>query len=176
MTDRPTYEQAREIAEVVAGAFNSGEVQTVEVVYTQFLSVGSQRVVTRRFMPLDAEALSGQEGSGPVYEFEPGPGQILERLLPRYVEARLFAALLEASASQHAAQQRAMKAATDNAEDLIVSLSRVMNRARQDAITTEIMEIVGGAEALRRSKARQAGVEPDLLIDEVQIQDLFRVR
>jgi F-type H+-transporting ATPase subunit gamma len=127
-------------------------------------------------MPLDAEALTGQEGAGPIYEFEPGPGQILERLLPRYVEARLFAALLEASASQHAAQQRAMKAATDNAEDLIVSLSRVMNRARQDAITTEIMEIVGGAEALRQSKARAAGFEPDLLLDRTIDTDLFQAR
>jgi F-type H+-transporting ATPase subunit gamma len=176
VTDRPTYEQAREIAHVVAGAFNDNEIQTLEVVYTQFLSAGSQRVVTRRFLPLDAEALTAEEGAGPLYEFEPGPGDILERLLPRYVEARLFAALLEASASQHAAQQRAMKAATDNAEDLIVSLSRVMNRARQDAITTEIMEIVSGAEALRRSKADAAGVEADLLLDETTSGDLFEIR
>jgi F-type H+-transporting ATPase subunit gamma len=77
---------------------------------------------------------------------------ILERLLPRYVEARVYAALLNAAASEHAARQRAMKSATDNAEDLIVSLTRVMNRARQDAITTEIMEVVGGAEALRTGK------------------------
>jgi F-type H+-transporting ATPase subunit gamma len=176
VTDRPTYEQAREIGEVVAAAFNEGEVDTVDVVYTQFLSAGSQRVVTRRFMPLDTEALTGQEGAGPLYEFEPGPGQILERLLPRYVEARLFAALLEASASQHAAQQRAMKAATDNAEDLIVSLSRVMNRARQDAITTEIMEIVGGAEALRQSKRGVTDVRADLLVDRTIDTDLFQAR
>ncbi|MGH9119504.1 MAG: F0F1 ATP synthase subunit gamma [Acidimicrobiales bacterium] len=176
VTDRPTYERAREIGEVVAAAFNDAAVDTVEVVYTQFLSAGSQRVVTRRFMPLDAEALTGPEGAGPLYEFEPGPGQILEHLLPRYVEARLFAALLEASASQHAAQQRAMKAATDNAEDLIVSLSRIMNRARQDAITTEIMEIVGGAEALRRSRAAAAGVEPDLLLDQTTPGHLFEIR
>jgi F-type H+-transporting ATPase subunit gamma len=175
VTDRPTYEHAREIAEVVAEAFNSGEVQTVEVVYTQFLSAGSQRVVVRRFMPLDVEALADAEGAGPVYEFEPGPDVILDRLLPRYVEARLFAALLEASASQHAAQQRAMKAATDNAEELIVSLTRVMNRARQDAITTEIMEIVGGAEALRQAQADKSGDEPDLLIDRTSAANLFGV-
>src|SRR5439155_210893 len=84
-----------------------------------------------------------------AYEFEPGPEEILERLLPRYVEARIFAALLNAAASEHAARQRAMKAASDNADELTVSLTRVMNRARQDAITTEITEIVGGAEALR---------------------------
>ena len=107
----------------------------------------------RRFMPLDDRRRSRPPPSdGPTadYEFEPEPDEILDRLLPRYVEARLFAALLEASASVHAAQQRAMKSATDNAEELITKLSRVMNRARQDAITTEIMEIVGGAEALRQ--------------------------
>src|SRR5205085_4562818 len=82
------------------------------------------------------------------YEFEPSPTEILERLLPRYAEARVYAALLNAAASEHAARQRAMKAATDNADELITTLTRVMNRARQDAITTEIMEIVGGAEAL----------------------------
>jgi F-type H+-transporting ATPase subunit gamma len=176
VTDRPTYAQAQEIAEPVAAAFNEGELGTVDVVYTQFLSAGSQRVVVRRFMPLDVEALSRAEGAGPVYEFEPGPDVILHRLLPRYVEARLFAALLEASASQHAAQQRAMKAATDNAEDLIVNLTRVMNRARQDAITTEIMEIVGGAEALRKAKAAEKGEEPDLLLDRTSPEHLFRAR
>ena len=82
------------------------------------------------------------------YEFEPSPGAILESLLPRYAEARVYAALLNAAASEHAARQRAMKAATDNAEELIRNLTRVMNRARQDTITTEIMEIVSGAEAL----------------------------
>jgi F-type H+-transporting ATPase subunit gamma len=101
-------------------------------------------------MPLDEETLdrSGAQSGG--YEFEPSPVEILDRLLPRYVEARVYAALLNAAASEHAARQRAMKAATDNADDLITSLSRVMNRARQDAITTEIMEVVGGAEALRK--------------------------
>ena len=89
------------------------------------------------------------DGVSASYEFEPSAATILESLLPRYVEARIFAALLNAAASEHAARQRAMKSATDNADELIKSLSRVMNRARQDAITTEIMEIVGGAEALR---------------------------
>ena len=88
--------------------------------------------------------------------YEPGPDAILETLLPRYAEARVFAALLNAAASEHAARQRAMKAATDNAEELIRGLTRVMNRARQDAITTEIMEIVGGAEALRAGRKREA--------------------
>jgi F-type H+-transporting ATPase subunit gamma len=90
----------------------------------------------------------GVSPAGAGYEFEPDPTTILDELTPRYVEARVWAALLNAAASEHAARQRAMKAATDNAEELIKNLTRVMNRARQDAITTEIMEIVGGAEAL----------------------------
>lgn len=167
--DQPTYEQARELAQTVAASFDSGEVDTVELIYTQFLSAGSQRVVTRRVMPLDTSALEAAEGGGSLYEFEPGPGAILGRLLPRYAEARLFAALLDASASFFAAQQKAMKSATDNAEELKKTLTRIMNRARQDAITTEIMEIVGGAEALRQSGAGK----DDLLIDEVNPEDLF---
>jgi F-type H+-transporting ATPase subunit gamma len=99
--------------------------------------------------PAAAAADAGPSGD---YEFEPDPGTILETLLPRYVEARLYAALLNAAASEHAFRQRAMKSATDNAEELIKSLSRIMNRARQDSITTEIMEIVGGAEALSGGK------------------------
>src|SRR5262249_35270341 len=101
---------------------------------------------------IDTSGLRDAAAAGPraVYEFEPEPDGILARLLPRYVEARLFAAMLDAAASEHAARQRAMKAATDNAEELIRRLTRVMNRARPDAITTEIMEIVGGAEALRQ--------------------------
>jgi F-type H+-transporting ATPase subunit gamma len=171
VTDQPTYEQAREIAQAVAAAFNAGEVDAVHVVYTQFLSAGTQRVTQRQLMPLDSSTLddAADEGASAAYEFEPSPDLILSRLLPRYAEARLFASLLDASASEHAARQRAMKAATDNAEELIKSLSRVMNRARQDAITTEIMEIVGGAEALR-----QAGnAEGDLLIDKLTNTDLL---
>ncbi len=169
VTDQPTYEQAREIAAAVSAVFDSGEVDVVELVYTQFLSAGSQRVVTRRLMPLDTSALEGSEGGGSSYEFEPGPDLILERLLPRYAEARLFAALLDASASEHAARQRAMKSATDNAEELKKTLSRIMNRARQDAITTEIMEIVGGAEALRSATTDEDTSFPDNITPE----DLF---
>jgi F-type H+-transporting ATPase subunit gamma len=170
VTDQPSYEQAREIAAAVSTVFNNAEVDAVEVVYTQFLSAGNQRVVVRRLMPLDTSALeSASEGVPASYEFEPSPDVILERLLPRYAEARMFASLLDASASEHAARQRAMKAATDNADELQKSLTRVMNRARQDAITTEIMEIVGGAEALRQSDSG----EPDLLVDHLVSQDLL---
>jgi F-type H+-transporting ATPase subunit gamma len=98
------------------------------------------------------EGGDGKSASGREYEFEPNPDQILDALLPRYVEARVYAALLNAAASEHAFRQRAMKSATDNAEELIKNLSRIMNRARQDAITTEIMEIVSGAEALSADK------------------------
>ena len=105
-----------------------------------------------RSRPTSAEAAEKRRGPPADYEFEPAPGDILDRLLPRYVEARLFAACSTRRPSEHAARQRAMKSATDNAEELITKLSRVMNRARQDAITTEIMEIVGGAEALRQGQ------------------------
>src|SRR5207248_5078942 len=117
------------------------------------LSRGSQRVITSRLLPLEAKSLKEGRSAGPQadYEYEPEPTQILERLLPRYVEARVFAALLEAAASEQAARQRAMKAATDNAEELIKNLSVDANKLRQAGITTEIMEIVGGAEALRQA-------------------------
>ena len=154
-SDNPSYEDARRIASHVAPRFVDGELDLVQLVYTRFVTAGTQEVVVRPLMPLGEEELDSAaataEGPGGGYEFEPSPAEILDRLLPRYVEARVYAALLNGAASEHAARQRAMKAATDNAEDLIVSLTRVMNRARQDAITTEIMEVVGGAEALRSS-------------------------
>lgn len=150
-TDNPTYENAREIGQTAVKLFLDGEVDQVKLVYTRFVSAGTQEVVMRPLVPLDREFMAGGDGTtatGATYEFEPNPSVILESLLPRYVEARVYAALLNAAASEHAFRQRAMKAATDNAEELIRNLTRVMNRARQDSITTEIMEIVGGAEAL----------------------------
>lgn len=150
-TDSPSYAIAKEIGEYVTGLFTSGEVDRVELVYTRFISAGNQEVVQRPLVPLDTKTAEGGDGksaAGHDYEFEPTPELILETLLPRYVEARVYAALLNAAASEHAFRQRAMKAATDNAEELIKNLSRIMNRARQDSITTEIMEIVGGAEAM----------------------------
>jgi F-type H+-transporting ATPase subunit gamma len=148
MSDTPRYEDARQVAEVVTDAFVDGDVDQVRLVYTRFLSMASQRVVVRRFMPLQAVPAEGGDGPTADYEYEPAPGAIFDRLLPRYAEARLYAAMLDAAASEHASRQRAMKAATDNAEELTVKLSRQMNRARQDAVTTEISEIVGGAEAM----------------------------
>jgi F-type H+-transporting ATPase subunit gamma len=155
----PSYEDARDIAGSLLAPFEAGEFDLVQTVYTRFVTAGRQEVVVRPLLPLDREGFEGHAKGGPdaggadglagSYEFEPNPEAILDELLPRYAQARVYAALLNAAASEHAARQRAMKAATDNADELIRSLSRVMNRARQDAITTEIMEIVGGAEALQ---------------------------
>jgi len=173
-SENPTYEDAREVASAVTARFEAGEYGQVRMVSTQFLSVGTQRVKDATYLPLervtDAAGSSSDDG-GPSgdYEFEPDPSEILERLLPRYAEARLFAALLDAAASELANRQRAMKSATDNAEELITKLSRVMNRARQDSITTEIMEIVSGAEALRQG----ASGSEDLLLDTTNARELF---
>lgn len=170
-SEQPRYEDAKRVAAAVTGPFEDGRYDRVEVAYTRFVSAGSQVVELVPLMPLDREELGLAEAAGEEsaevsagYEFEPEPGAILERLLPRYVEARLFAAMLDAAASEQAARQRAMKAATDNAEDLITTYTRRMNRARQDAITTEIMEVVGGAEALRGGEHVQD--EPDRLLAE----------
>jgi F-type H+-transporting ATPase subunit gamma len=132
-------------------------------VYTKFVSAGRQEVVVEPLLPLESveeEVPAAEHAAGEAaadYEYEPGPDAILETLLPRYTESRIYAALLNAAASEHASRQRAMKAATDNAEELILTYRRRMNRARQDSITTEIMEIVGGAEALSQG----AGDEHD---------------
>jgi F-type H+-transporting ATPase subunit gamma len=151
-TQNPSYEDARRVAEAVIGPFQSGALDLVQLTYTRFISAGRQEVVIVPLLPLPALESAAPAEPGELkasYEFEPQPEEILDALLPRYAEARIYAALLNAAASEHAARQRAMKAATDNADELIRALSRVMNRARQDAITTEIMEIVGGAEALQ---------------------------
>ena len=174
ISDTPTYDAAREVADVVADKFTSGEVDRVILSYMEFISLGSQKVAVRRFLPLVSMEAVAEEGSGTGeavagFEFEPSPDGVLESLLPRYVESRLFSALLDAAASEHANRQRAMKAATENAEELIVKLARAMNRARQDAITTEIMEIVSGAEALREDK-----VDPEeLLLLHTHPEELF---
>lgn len=154
VSERPTYEDARKVVAAVIPPFEAGELDQIELVYTRFVSLGSQSVEVRQLVPLVADDLDGGSGetSGErtVYEFEPEPEEILDRLVPSWLEAEVLTAMLEAAASEQAARQRAMKAATENADELIKTLRRIMNRARQDAITTEIMEIVGGAEALRQ--------------------------
>jgi F-type H+-transporting ATPase subunit gamma len=165
-SDAPGYANAKEIGQYVVDLFVNGEVDRIELVYTRFISAGSQEVVQRPLVPLERDTVAGGDGrhaaddAGPAadFEYEPDPTTILDSLLPKYVEARIYAALLNAAASEHAFRQRAMKSATDNADELIKNLSRIMNRARQDSITTEIMEIVSGAEAL-------AGDQHDVVID-----------
>jgi F-type H+-transporting ATPase subunit gamma len=164
-SEQPTYEDARRIAGKAMEIYLSGEADRILLVYTRFVSAGFQEVVMRPLVPLESSVIEGGDGRpdsdpGASYEFEPDPSTILDALVPRYIEARVYAALLNSAASEQAARQRAMKAATDNAEELIKNLTRVMNRARQDAITTEIMEIVGGAEAL----ASDGATEPSFLL------------
>ena len=154
-SETPSYDDAKEIADAMIERFTSGDVDEIHGVFTDFVSAIRQRPVARRFVPMVFEEAERVE-RGPVnqYIFEPDPEALLQALLPRYVETRVYNALLESAASEHAARRRAMSAATDNAEELTKVLTRVANQARQTEITTEIMEIVGGAEALR--KAREA--------------------
>jgi F-type H+-transporting ATPase subunit gamma len=148
LTDEPTMEGASGVAQVMMDRYSSGELERVWLVYTDFKSALTQAPVRMELLPVKPEEFAGGEEIAPEFLFEPEPEQLLDRLIPRYVEAKVFHGLLEASASEHAARQRAMKAATDNADDVKNSLSRVMNQARQDQITTELSEIVSGAEAL----------------------------
>ncbi len=162
MADRPEFVDAREVAAVVAAPFLSGEIDLLQLVSTRYISAGTQRVETLQLLPMPLPADdarregtdegAGGSGAGGYTEFEPDGETLLAELAPRAAESEIFAALLEGSAAFFTAQQRAMAAATENADELVRTLTRVMNRARQDAITTEIMEIVGGAEALRQSK------------------------
>jgi F-type H+-transporting ATPase subunit gamma len=179
VSDRPNYADARRVVGAIMEPFEAEELDQIDLVYTRFVSLGAQVVTERQLVPIargssgeagvgasgDQRAAAAQDETGPAaaarltaapvhrtdYEFEPEPAEILDRILPRWLESEVLAAMLEAAASEHAARQRAMKAATDNADELIKNLRRVMNRARQDAITTEITEIVGGAEALRQA-------------------------
>ncbi|MCL4414259.1 MAG: ATP synthase F1 subunit gamma [Actinobacteria bacterium] len=153
-SDRPSFADARQVASVLTESFTAGEVDQVLVVSTRFLSAGTQVVETRQLlpMPLGASVRHEEPENRPLgfTELEPDGPELIEDLLPRYVEAAVYGSLLEAAASEHTARQRAMAAATENADELTKTLRRVMNRARQDSVTTEIMEIVGGAEALRQ--------------------------
>jgi len=120
----------------------------VYLVYTEFASAMTQRPLSRRLVPMVVEETDRPPGPLPLYIFEPSPQEIFSELLPRYVVARIYSAMLESAASEQAARRRAMSSATDNAEELIKILTRVANQARQSEITQEIMEVVGGAEAL----------------------------
>jgi F-type H+-transporting ATPase subunit gamma len=156
-SEQPTYEAAREVADALIDAFirteEEGGVGEIHVVHTEYVSALSQKPVANRVLPLVVEEVDEAEaqdegGALPLYEFEPSPDALLDSLLPRYVQTRVYAAMLESAASESASRRRAMKAATDNAEELIKELTRQANSARQAEITQEISEIVGGATAL----------------------------
>ncbi|HUK73724.1 MAG TPA: F0F1 ATP synthase subunit gamma [Streptosporangiaceae bacterium] len=159
ISDRPRHEDAQMITAELLEAFNQpssdGGVDEIHLVYTEFVSMLTQNPVVRRILPLEIEETTEEPPGGPVpiYDFEPSPEAVLDALLPAYVQSRLYFALLEAAASMYAARRRAMKSATDNANDLLESLTRVANQARQGEITQEISEIVGGANALAEATA-----------------------
>ena len=149
----PTYGAAEMLGERMIEDFRSGRIDELRTVYTDFRSAFTFRATSQRFLPISTEEVV-PENLGrphPEYLFEPAPAQILDDLLPQYVLTKIYFAMLESAAGENAARQRAMAAATDNAEELIKVLTRQANRARQDEITTEIMEIVGGAEAQARA-------------------------
>jgi F-type H+-transporting ATPase subunit gamma len=155
-SDRPDIGDARRVARAATEAFAEGDVNEVRLAYTRYESAANQRPTVQKLLPIPQEEIEDKEeqtGTKASYEFEPEPADILSFLLPRYVEGSVYQALLEAAASEHAARRRAMKAATDNAEELIENLTRVYNQARQAEITTEIMEVIGGAEALGGSRS-----------------------
>ena len=159
-SDTPTYEDAEAMGEALIAAFIDEEgphrVDEVHVVYARFRSMLVQEPTDIRLLPL--EVVEGEEKPEsaevlPLYEFEPSGAEVLDALLPKYVQSRIFFCLLQASASELAARQRAMKSATDNAEELIKSYTRTANQARQAGITQEISEIVGGVNALADANA-----------------------
>ncbi|GAA3641362.1 F0F1 ATP synthase subunit gamma [Streptomyces chitinivorans] len=160
-TDRPSYADAKAVSgpliEAVRRDTAEGGVDELHIVFTEFVSMMTQNPVEKRMLPLSLDEVTQQvekqERIRPLYDFEPSAEEVLDALLPRYVESRIYNALLQSAASEHAARRRAMKSATDNAEDLIKSLTRLANQARQADITQEISEIVGGASALADASA-----------------------
>jgi F-type H+-transporting ATPase subunit gamma len=158
-SETPRTADAREIAVALLDAFRrpaaEGGVDEIHCVYTEFVSMLSQNAVVRRILPIEIEEVAEQPPGGafPPYEFEPSPQAVLDALLPWYVESRIYHALLESAASEIAARRRAMKSATDNANDLLEQFTLEANKARQDEITQEISEIVGGANALAETAA-----------------------
>ena len=150
-SDTPTFANASEITRTLLEAFGApaaeGGVDEIYLVYTEFVSMLTQRPVTRRLLPLEITERVERKPI-PIYEFEPSPERVLDELLPWYVESRIFHALLDSAAAEIAARRRAMKSATDNANELLEVLTREANKARQAEITQEISEIVGGANAL----------------------------
>ncbi len=157
-SDNPTFESAREVSAALITSFlsdteSAGGVDELHIVYTEFKSMITQTPIAKVLLPLSAPQSEEPAGILAMYEFESSAETVLNALLPRYVEARVFNAMLQSAASEHAARRRAMKSATDNADELIKSLTRLANAARQAEITQEISEIVGGADALASASA-----------------------
>ncbi|MFI8179280.1 F0F1 ATP synthase subunit gamma [Actinacidiphila glaucinigra] len=161
-TDKPMYADAKSVADPLIDQVlkdtAEGGVDELHIVFTEFVSMLTQAPVERRLLPLSLDEATGGEARKegeilPLYDFEPSAEGVLDALLPRYVESRIFNALLQGAASEHAARRRAMKSATDNAEELIKTLTRLANQARQAEITQEISEIVGGSSALADASA-----------------------
>ncbi|CAL9530156.1 ATP synthase gamma chain [Streptomyces sp. enrichment culture] len=160
-TDEPSYADAKKVAapliEAIGKETADGGVDELHIVYTEFVSMMTQTAVDARMLPLRLEETAQESATKgeilPLYDFEPSAEDVLDALLPRYVESRIYNALLQSAASKHAATRRAMKSATDNAGELINTLSRLANAARQAEITQEISEIVGGASALADATA-----------------------
>ena len=154
-TDLPKVDTAKEIADAVLEAFKKdfadGGVDEIHLIFNRFVSMISQEPETVRLLPLEVVEAEEAPSAGdvfPLYEFEPDASKVLDALLPVYVESRIYNAMLQSAASEHAARQKAMKSATDNAEKLILNYTRLSNAARQSEITQQISEIVGGADAL----------------------------
>jgi F-type H+-transporting ATPase subunit gamma len=153
-SDTPAHQNATEITNALIEAYDrpaaDGGVDEIYLVQTEFVSMLTQRPVSLRILPLEIEETTEtpERGAVPLYEFEPSPEDVLDALLPWYVESRMFHALLDSAAAEIAARRRAMKSATDNANDLLDQLTLEANKARQAEITQEISEIVGGANAL----------------------------
>ncbi|MBU6279512.1 MAG: F0F1 ATP synthase subunit gamma [Actinomycetales bacterium] len=162
ISEKPTYDHALEIANVLVAAFMAGAddeddyagedgvlgVDELHIVFTEFRSMLSQSAQARRIAPMEVDYVEESTGPHTLYSFEPDANTLFDSLLPRYIATRIFSALLESAASESASRRRAMKAATDNADDLIKVLTLMANRERQAQITQEISEIVGGANAL----------------------------
>jgi F-type H+-transporting ATPase subunit gamma len=158
-TDAPVFETAREVGEAILESFlrdaSEGGVDEIHIVYNRFVNMVSQVPEVVRVLPL--EIVEGVEEPGdtevlPLYEFEPDAEKVLDSLLPVYIESRIYNAMLQSAASEHASRQRAMKSASDNADKLIREYTRLANNARQSEITQQISEIVGGADALSDAK------------------------
>ena len=164
-SEQPSFEDARRVGETLIKAFTAGAddladgpgddgvhgVDELHIVSTRFLSLMSQQPTARMLAPMEVAEVDHSDVPMPLYEFEPDAEQLLDALLPKYINTRIYAALLESAAAESASRRRAMKSATDNANDMIKRLTREMNSARQAAITQEISEIVGGANALAAS-------------------------